>query len=101
MELAKLIARRAVQLLVVSFFTFLLIRLLPGDPTDAIIPFGTDEQKAQLREDLGLEEGFFQQYWDYVSGVAQGDLGHQYSSGRPVSELVEQSLPISLQLMIY
>ena len=105
MELAKLIARRAVQLLVVlivvSFFTFLLIRLLPGDPTDAIIPFGTDEQKAQLREDLGLENGFFEQYWDYVSGLAQGDLGHQYSSGRPVSELVEQSLPISLQLMIY
>jgi peptide/nickel transport system permease protein len=105
MELAKLIARRAVQLLVVlivvSFFTFLLIRLLPGDPTDAIIPFGTDEQKAQLRDDLGLEKGFFEQYWDYVSGVAQGDLGHQYSSGRPVSQLVEQSLPISLQLMIY
>ncbi len=105
MELAKYLFRRAVQLLVVlivvSFFTFLLIRLLPGDPTDAIIPFGTEEQKAQLRDDLGLDKGFFEQYWDYVSGVAQLDLGHQYSSGRPVSELVEQSLPISLQLMIY
>ena len=102
MELAKLIGRRAVQLLVVlivvSFFTFLLVRLLPGDPTDAIIPFGTQQQKQQLREDLGLDEGFFQQYWDYVSGLAQGDLGHQYSSGRPVSDLVEQSLPVSLQL---
>ena len=31
----------------------------------------------------------------------QGDLGHQYSSGRPVTELVEQSLPVSLQLVIY
>jgi peptide/nickel transport system permease protein len=88
-------------LIVVSFFTFLLIRLLPGDPTDAIIPFGTPQQKEQLRADLGLDEGFFQQYWDYVSGLAQGDLGHQYSSGRPVGDLVEQSLPVSLQLMIY
>ncbi len=105
MELAKLIGRRAAQLLVVlivvSFFTFLLVRLLPGDPTNAIIPFGTEQQKQQLREDLGLEDGFFEQYWNYVSGLAQGDLGHQYSSGRPVTDLVEQSLPVSLQLMIY
>jgi peptide/nickel transport system permease protein len=105
MELARLVVKRFAQLvvvlLIVAFFTFFLIRLLPSDPTDAIIPFGTDEQKAQLRDDLGLEKGFFEQYWDYVSGLAQGDLGHQYSSGRPVTELVEQSLPISLQLMIY
>jgi len=41
------------------------------------------------------------QYWDYMTGLIQGHLGHQYSSGRSVSELVNQSLPVSLELMIY
>jgi peptide/nickel transport system permease protein len=105
MELTRLIGRRLVQLLivliVVSFFTFLLIRLLPGDPTQVIIPFGTPHQRAQLRTDLGLNKSFLAQYWDYMTGLVQGHLGHQYNSGRPVSELVNQSLPVSLELMIY
>jgi len=105
MELTKLIARRAVQLVIVllfvSFFTFLLVRLLPGDPTDIIIPFGTEAKKAQLRADLGLGQPLYQQYIDYLGNILQGNLGRQYSSGRPVSELVAQSLPVSIQLMIY
>jgi peptide/nickel transport system permease protein len=105
MELARLVVKRFAQLvvvlLIVAFFTFFLIRLLPSDPTDAIIPFGTDEQKAQLRDDLGLGDPPFEQFTSYLEGLVQGDLGHQYSSGRPVSELVSQSLPVSLQLMIY
>jgi peptide/nickel transport system permease protein len=105
MELTRLIGRRLIQLvivlIVVSFFTFLLIRLLPGDPTQVIIPFGTAHQRAQLRADLGLNKSFLAQYWDYMTGLVQGHLGHQYSSGRSVSELVNQSLPVSLELMIY
>jgi peptide/nickel transport system permease protein len=105
MELTRLIGRRLIQLvivlIVVSFFTFLLIRLLPGDPTQVIIPFGTAHQRAQLRADLGLNKSFLAQYWDYMTGLIQGHLGHQYSSGRSVSELVNQSLPVSLELMIY
>ena len=105
MELTRLVGRRLIQLvivlIVVSFFTFLLIRLLPGDPTQVIIPFGTAHQRAQLRIDLGLNKNFFVQYWDYMTGLLQGHLGHQYSSGRPVSTLVNQSLPVSLELMIY
>jgi peptide/nickel transport system permease protein len=105
MELTRLIGRRLIQLvivlIVVSFFTFLLIRLLPGDPTQVIIPFGTAHQRAQLRADLGLNKSFIGQYWDYMTGLVQGHLGHQYNSGRPVSELVNQSLPVSLELMIY
>ncbi|MFO7590939.1 MAG: ABC transporter permease [Acidimicrobiia bacterium] len=104
-ELVRLIGKRfaqlAIVLLVVSFFTFLLVRLLPGDPTNVIIPFGTDAQREALAADLGLDKSFLGQYWDYVTGLLQGDLGTQYSSGRPVSDLVKQSLPVSLQLMIY
>lgn len=104
-DLTRLVARRIAQLLIVllivSLFTFLLVRLLPGDPTNVIIPFGTDAQRAALRADLGLDKSFLGQYWAYVTGLLQGDFGTQYSSGRPVSELISQSLPVSLQLMIY
>ena len=54
MEAARLIGRRFVQLavvlLLVTFFTFSLVRLLPGDPAQTIIPFGTDQQRAQLSQ---------------------------------------------------
>jgi peptide/nickel transport system permease protein len=104
-ELTKTIAKRVLQLvivlLVVTMFTFLLIRLLPGDPTTTIIPFGTDAQRAVLRKDLGLDKPLYEQYFTYLGNLLQGDLGKQYNSGRPVTELVNQSLPVSLQLMIY
>jgi peptide/nickel transport system permease protein len=108
-DLLRLIARRLVQLaivlIVVSFFTFALIRLLPGDPTQTIIPFGRgpffEHARAKLRSDLGLSKGFFEQYWDYLTNLLRLNFGHQYSSGRSVSTLINQSLPVSLQLMIY
>ena len=105
MELAKTVAKRLAQLVIVllfvTMFTFLLIRLLPGDPTTTIIPFGTDAQRAALRNDLGLNKPIYEQYADYLTNLLQGDLGKQYNSGRPVIDLVSQSLPVSLQLMIY
>jgi len=104
-ELTRTVAKRVVQLVIVllfvTMFTFLLIRLLPGDPTTTIIPFGTNAQRAALRHDLGLNKPLPEQYWNYLTGLLQGDLGKQYNSGRPVIDLVSQSLPVSLQLMIY
>lgn len=105
MELTKTVAKRLLQLVIVllfvTMFTFLLIRLLPGDPTTTIIPFGTNAQRAALRNDLGLNKPIYEQYADYLTNLLQGDLGKQYNSGRPVIDLVSQSLPVSLQLMIY
>ena len=115
MEAARQIAKRflqlAVVLLLVTFFTFSLVRLLPGDPTETIIPFGTDQQRAALAQDLGLDKPFLQQYVNYLgipvlksdgtTGLLQGDLGRVYSTNQPVSDLLEQSLPVSLQLVLY
>jgi peptide/nickel transport system permease protein len=112
---ARLIGRRflqlAVVLLLVTFFTFTLVRLLPGDPAQTIIPFGTDEQRAQLSADLGLDKSFLQQYVNYLgvpflksddtSGILQLDFGRKYATNQPVSDSLEQSLPVSLQLVIY
>lgn len=106
----RLIATRLVQLVVVLWlvvtFTFFLIRLLPGDPVDILVPTlrNTPEAKArvaQVRSDLGLDKPLVEQYIDYVADVAQGNLGKDYGSGRPVTDTLEQNLPTSLQLMFY
>lgn len=103
----RLIARKLVQLavvlLLVTFVSFLLMNLLPGDPVEVIVPFGSDQQRQTLRDDLNLDDPLMVRYWDWVSGLAHGDFGNYYttSSSRPVSKDLREALPVSLQLMAY
>jgi len=99
--------RRLVHLLVVLFFVTLFVALLtsmlPGDPVDAIAGFASEEQKDVLRQDLGLNDPLPVQYGRWISSFVTGDLGNYYSvsGGRPVMDRVTDSLPVSLQLMVY
>lgn len=101
----KTVARRLVQLVVVvllsTLFAFSLLRLFPGDAADASIPYGTAEQKAQLREDIGLDRPFFEQYGTWLGNLLQGDFGKDYQSGRDVADKLEAALPVSIELMLY
>src|SRR5215510_13259011 len=99
------ILRRLLQLLVVlilsTLFAFSLLRLFPGDAADAVIPFGTPQQKAQFRADNGLDKPFFEQYATWLGNLFQGDFGKDYQSNTPVADKLEAALPVSLQLMLY
>src|SRR5437764_15197496 len=90
-----------VVLLVVSFFSFLLINLLPGDPAEVIIPFGTPQAREQLRHELGLKKPFFERYGSWLNGVAHGDLGRDYQTRQHASTSIRQALQKPLQLMLY
>ena len=102
-----MLARRVGHLLVVLFcvtlFVALLTSMLPGDPVDAISGFASQEQKDQLREDLGLNDPVPVQYIHWLGKFVRGDLGNYYSvtGSRPVMDRVKDALPVSLQLMIY
>jgi peptide/nickel transport system permease protein len=100
-----MIARRLIQLVVVvvlsTLFTFSLLRLFPGDPADAVLPFGTPAQKAKFRQDTGLNRPFLSQYATWLGNLAQGDLGKDYQSNTEVSDKLTAALPVSLQLMLY
>ena len=65
-----MVLRRLGQLTVVLFlvtvFTALLFSLLPGDLAEVNIPFGSDEQRAALREDLGLNQSLPVQYGKWL-----------------------------------
>jgi peptide/nickel transport system permease protein len=89
--------------LLVSFLTFCLTKLLPGDPVTAILgPEASNPvAAAALREDLGLDDPFLEQYVDYVHGVVtDGDLGRAYSSGFEVRDLIANRLPATIELIL-
>ena len=89
--------------LLVSFLTFCLTKLLPGDPVTGILgsEASNPEAAAALREDLGLDEPFLEQYVSYVHGVVTDfDLGRAYSSGFEVSDLIANRLPATLELIL-
>src|SRR5580765_7096768 len=98
--------RRVIQLVVVllcvSFFSFGLLSLAPGDPVVAIVGFGSPAQLAAIRHQLHLDRPFLVQYWEWLSGVHHGNLGSQYFGAtgvRKVTTAIGQALPVSLQLM--
>jgi peptide/nickel transport system permease protein len=92
-----------VVLFFVTLFVALLTSMLPGDPVDAIAGFASPEQKDALREDLGLDDPVPVQYARWIGDFVTGDLGGYYSitGERPVMDRVSDSLPVSLQLMVY
>ena len=102
--MAAYIARRLVQslliLLGVSFITFLLLYVLPADPVRQIAGRSATPQTVQnIREQLGLDQPFFIQYWRYLSGLLQGDMGRSYLQKTEVSTLIAARLPATLLLM--
>ncbi len=103
----RILLRRLLHLLVVLFFVTLFVALLtsmlPGDPVDAIAGFASEEQKEELRTELGLDDPLPVRYGRWISDFVTGDLGNYYSisGSRPVMDRVSDSLPVSLQLMLY
>ena len=80
-----------------------MVRLLPGDIIDIL--FGGDqtaseEVKQQAREQLGLNGSYPEQYWRWISGIFQGDFGFSLRNTEPVSNIILESLSVTLELVI-
>ena len=86
-------------LLAMSLFVFLLIRLVPGDPVQTMLGFrATPQNVATIRHQLHLDEPLVTQYVDWLSGLLHGDLGRDYISHAPLSELLSNAIPVTLEL---
>jgi ABC-type dipeptide/oligopeptide/nickel transport system permease component len=85
--------------LTVSIIIFGIIHLVPGDPVDNLVKIGSSpEQKAVITARYGLDKPLYQQYFIWLSQLAQGDLGNAIVMRRPVADLLAQSIPFSLRL---
>ena len=88
-------------MLAVIFVVFFVIDLAPGDAVDLIASNEmTEEQKNQLREQMGLNDPLFVRYARYVSGILHGDMGKSYNSGKPVFEICMNRLPNTILLAV-
>ncbi|MBA3475486.1 MAG: ABC transporter permease [Actinobacteria bacterium] len=79
-----------------------MVRLLPGDVIDIL--FGGDvtadeEVKQRAREQLGLTGSYPSQYWRWISRMFQGDFGDSLRNTEPVSAIMRDALPITLELV--
>ena len=102
--MAAYLIRRVLQSLLIlvgiTFVTFVLLYVLPADPVRQIAGRSATAQTVQnIREQLGLDQPFIVQYWRYLSGLVQGDMGRSYLQKTQVSELIAARLPASLLLM--
>ena len=80
---------------------FVVLRIVPGDAVaQAVQPTATLEQKAEIRRLLGLDQSLLVQYWIYLKGLVRGNLGTSFLSGKPVTGLLADALPVTIELSL-
>jgi peptide/nickel transport system permease protein len=86
---------------VVATLTFLLFRLMPGDPTlNFLSPTFTDETRAALLKSFGLDKPLWQQYLIYLGQLLRGDFGRSFLQDAPVSDVLWAALPNTVVLTL-
>jgi peptide/nickel transport system permease protein len=99
----RFIARRLLYSIPVLFgillATFVIARVIPGDPCQAALQErATPEACADFNERFGFNKPLVSQFGDYVGDVLTGDLGDSINERRPVTDLLIERLPVTLQL---
>ncbi len=101
--IAFLVRRLAVSfviLLLVSFLTFGIIWLVPGDAASVFLETSaTPEQLDQIRRQLGLDQPFHVQVLSWYSRVLRGDFGNSIFLQRSVLAAITERLPVTLSLI--
>ena len=97
--IAGRVAMALLSLLAVSAIVFAITALLPGDAAqEQLGQEATPEALAALRAQMGLTRSGPERYWQWLSGMLQGNPGQSVVSGAPVAELIRSRLPNSLLL---
>lgn len=90
-----------IVVIIVSVAVFLMLHMIPGDPVTILAgPDPSQEQVDALRKKFGLDQPLVVQYFKWAWSAVQGDLGTSVIIGRPVTEMLAQRLPATLELAI-
>ena len=103
--MTRYIANRLIQLpvllLVVSALVFVILRLGPGSPVDLATEAARDPREIErIRQEWGLDRPILVQYVDYIGGVLHGDFGRSFFGNSPVSKVIAERFPATLELAI-
>lgn len=90
------------MLIIVSFISFALMNLSAGDPAEIILTSQgtvvTPELLESVRVDMGLDQPFITQYFNWLKDIIHGDFGTSYASGRSVIVEMNEHLPYTIKL---
>ncbi|MBL8835653.1 MAG: ABC transporter permease [Alphaproteobacteria bacterium] len=86
----------------VSVIVFLMISLTPGDPVEIMLgdQRATPEQVASMRRDMGLDRPAVERYFVFVTNAIRGDFGQSFFHRRPVSAVISERLPATIELTV-
>lgn len=105
--MGRYVARRLLQMIPVfigsTLLVFLMMYALPGDPVRALAGEQAVDQAqiAAMKKDLGLDLPIWQQYWNYLVGLFQGDFGTQIATQRPVADVIADAFPVTIRLALF
>tara|TARA_B100000161_G_scaffold212657_1_gene157535 strand:+ start:884 stop:1906 length:1023 start_codon:yes stop_codon:yes gene_type:complete len=86
----------------ISTLVFILLRIAPGDPVDAILGSGANEVSREiLRNKLGLNESLIDQYLNYINDILHLNFGQSLSTQESVLNIILKSFPASLELGLF
>lgn len=95
------IASATIVIVGVVFIVFMLIHLVPGDPVEVMLgESATMADREALRTSLGLEQPLWQQFYRFMSGLLQFDLGNSLHSKKPVVELIAARILPTVELAL-
>jgi len=91
-----------IMLWIISSLVFILLRIAPGDPVDAILGTRANEfARESLRIKLGLDQPLINQYFEYLNQLIHGNLGISLNTQEPVKVIISKALPASIELAIF
>ncbi len=101
----RYIINRIIYLIPVLFFmsvvVFLFIHLIPGDPVDYILGLeATEETRAALRAELGLDKNIIVQYISWIGKIVIGDFGESVLTDKPVLATILEKFPPTILLAV-
>lgn len=98
--LARKVGELFLVLILISFFSFGIIYISPGDISSMYIKdWMTEEEVAQVRAELGIDEPFIKQYWNWLKLALEGDFGKSLANNQPVLPQLTRRLPSTILLM--
>lgn len=88
-------------LLGVVLLIFIMLRVVPGDPVLVLLGEHVDQATIdRLTQSMGLDEPMLNQFFDYIIGAVQGDLGQSYKFNRAVTDMILEALPYTITLAV-
>lgn len=101
----KTILKRILQIIPILFvvvsITFVLTRMIPGNPAVTMLgPQASPADIAKMEEELGLNKPMLEQFVNYIGGLLHGDFGRSYSYSQPVLDLIMDRIPATLLITL-